>query len=116
MPGRPHFPGDGRQGRTPSRGADHAAAAAFCNAVAERVIRTLRQECLDHVLIVVERHLQAVLQEYVAFYNTERPHRSLALEPPLLGGTARLAPPGPLGRVVARPVLGGLHHAYQRAA
>ncbi len=86
------------------------------NAIAERVVRTLRKDCLDHVLIVDERHLQAVLQEYVAFYNTERPHRSLALEPPLLGGTARPAPPGPLGRVVARPVLGGLHHAYQRAA
>jgi transposase InsO family protein len=86
------------------------------NAIAERVVRTLRNDCLDHVLIVDERHVQAVLQEYVAFYNTERPHRSLALEPPLLGGTARPAPPGLLGRVVARPVLGGLHHVYQRAA
>jgi transposase InsO family protein len=86
------------------------------NALAEQVIRTLRQECLDHVLILSERHLQAVLEEYVAFSNTERPHRSLALEPPLLGGTAWPAPPGPLGRVVARPVLGGLQNAYQRAA
>jgi putative transposase len=86
------------------------------NAVAERVVRTLRQECLDHVLILNERHLQAVLAEYVDFYNTERPHRSLALEPPLLRATARPAPPGPPGRVVARPVLGGLHHVYQRAA
>jgi transposase InsO family protein len=86
------------------------------NAVAERVIRTLRKECLDHVLILNERHLEAVLQEYVAFYNTERPHRSLALEPPLLRGKARSAPSGPPGRVVARPVLGGLHHVYQRAA
>jgi putative transposase len=86
------------------------------NALAERVIRTLRQECLDHVLILNERHLQAVLEEFVAFYNTERPHRGLALEPPLLCGTARPAPPGPPGRVVARPILGGLHHVYQRAA
>jgi transposase InsO family protein len=86
------------------------------NAIAERVIRTLRRECLDHVLILNERHLQAVLEEYVDFYNTERPHRGLALEPPLLRGTARPAPPGPPGRVVARPVLGGLHHVYRRAA
>jgi len=86
------------------------------NAIAERVIRTLRQECLDHVLILNERHLQAVLAEYVAFYNTERPHRALALEPPLLRRRARPAAPGPPGRVVARPVLGGLHHVYRRAA
>jgi transposase InsO family protein len=86
------------------------------NALAERVIRTLRQECLDHVLILNQRHLQAVLQEYVAYYNGERPHRSLALEAPLLRGTARPAPPGSPGRVVARPVLGGLHHVYRRAA
>jgi transposase InsO family protein len=86
------------------------------NAVAERVIRTLRQECLDHVLVLDERHLQAVLQEYAAFYNTERPHRSLALEPPLLRDKVRPAPSGPPGRVIARPILGGLHHAYQRAA
>jgi transposase InsO family protein len=86
------------------------------NAVAERVIRTLRQECLDHVLIFGERHLQAVLQEYAEFYNTERPHRSLALQPPLLRGPVRPDPATPPGRVVARPVLGGLHHVYQRAA
>jgi transposase InsO family protein len=86
------------------------------NAIAERVIRTLRQECLDHVLILGERHLQAVLEEYVEFYNTERPHRGLALEPPLLRGAARPAATGPPGRVVARPVLGGLHHVYRRAA
>jgi transposase InsO family protein len=86
------------------------------NAVAERVIRTLRQECLDHVLILNERHLQAVLEEDVDFYNTERPHRALALEPPRLSGRTRLAAPGPPGRVVARPVLGGLHHVYRRAA
>ena len=86
------------------------------NAIAERVIRTLRQECLDHVLAFNERHLQRVLQEYAAFYNTERPHRGLGLVPPLPGAPALRAPTGPPGRVIARPVLGGLHHAYQRAA
>jgi transposase InsO family protein len=86
------------------------------NAVAERVIRTLRQECLDHVLVKNESHLDAVLQEYVAYYNTERPHRGLALEPPLRHGAVLPTPPGLPGRVVARPVLGGLHHVYQCAA
>jgi putative transposase len=86
------------------------------NAIAERVIRTLRQECLDHVLILNERHLQAVLQEYAEFYNTERPHRSLALQPPLLRGPARPDPAAGPGRVVAHPVLGGLHHVYRHAA
>src|SRR5262249_32894548 len=52
------------------------------NAIAERVIRTLRQECLDRVLILNAAHLQAVLQEFVGYYNTERPHRSLTLMPP----------------------------------
>jgi transposase InsO family protein len=86
------------------------------NAVAERVIRTLRQECLDHVLVLGEGHLQAVLQEYAEFYNTERPHLSLALQPPLLREPARPDLSTPPGRVVARPILGGLHHVYQHAA
>jgi putative transposase len=86
------------------------------NAIAERVIRTLRTECLDHVLVFDERHLQRVLQEYVAYYNTDRPHRSLGLRPPLPGAPPLRAPSGSPGRVVARPVLGGLHHVYHRAA
>ncbi len=53
------------------------------NAIAERVVRTLRNECLDHLLIRNERHLRTVLAEDVAFYNAERPHCSLAQEPPL---------------------------------
>jgi transposase InsO family protein len=83
------------------------------NAVAERVIRTLRQECLDHVLVLGERHLERVLAEYVHYYNTDRPHRSLRLTPPL---PAARDPCTPSGTVIARPVLGGLHHAYGRAA
>ncbi len=82
------------------------------NAVAERVVRTLRNDCLDHVLILNERHLRSVLAEYAAYYNWDRPHRSLALEPPLLMGCS----PATRGEVQSRPVLGGLHHVYQRAA
>jgi transposase InsO family protein len=86
------------------------------NAIAERVIRTLRQECLDHVLIVNERHLERVLAEYLRYYNTDRPHRSLDLAPPLPSVRASAAPGAAAGRVISRPVLGGLHHTYARAA
>jgi putative transposase len=52
------------------------------NAIAERFIGTLRRECLDHLLIAGPRHLAAVLREYLAHYNTHRPHRSLDQNPP----------------------------------
>jgi transposase InsO family protein len=52
------------------------------NAIAERVIGTLRRECLDHLIIINERHLQSVLREYVAYYNSGRSHRTLDLETP----------------------------------
>jgi putative transposase len=52
------------------------------NAIAERFIGTLRRECLDHLLITGPRHLTLVLQEYIAHYNTHRPHRSLHQQPP----------------------------------
>jgi len=52
------------------------------NAFAERWVRTVRQECLDWMLIWGRRHLEGVLDEYVRHYNEERPHRSLALRPP----------------------------------
>jgi len=80
------------------------------NSIAERFVRTLRQECLDHIIIVNDRHLVRVLQEFVEYYNQHRPHRSLHLDAPQ-----------PLtvvseGSVVTRSVLGGLHHVYGRAA
>src|SRR5436305_3847661 len=53
------------------------------NAVAERVIGTLRREYLDHVIILDEQHLRSVLGEFVQYYNQERPHRTLRLETPL---------------------------------
>src|SRR5262245_8166228 len=80
------------------------------NAVAERVIGTLRRECLDHMVILNESHLRAVLAEFVRYSNLERPHRTLRLETPLPVTRPTT------GRVGARPVLGGLHHSYERAA
>ena len=80
------------------------------NSIAERLIGTLRRECLDHLIVWNERHLRRVLQEYARFYNEDRPHRALDLEPP--NG------PKPVGSgpIIAEPVLGGLHHVYRRAA
>jgi putative transposase len=82
------------------------------NAIAERVIRTLRNDCLDHVLILNEQHLRVVLGAYVAYYNADQPHRSLALAPP----TPASRDPTAAGAITSRPVLGGLHHAYRLAA
>jgi putative transposase len=80
------------------------------NAVAERMVGTFRRECLDHVVIVNEYHLHALLEEFTTYYNRQRPHRSLRLEPPV--PTAR----PPTGTIRSRPVLGGLHHVYDRVA
>jgi transposase InsO family protein len=80
------------------------------NAVAERLVGTLRRECLDHLIVVNERHLRTILTEFVRFYNQERPHRTLRLETPV--PVVR----SPAGAVCARPVLGGLHHVYDRTA
>ncbi len=78
--------------------------------MAERLVRTIRTECLDHLIVIDERHLRAVLAEFVHYYNHDRPHRSLGLESPLPSSVQAR------GRVVSRPVLGGLHHVYARAA
>jgi transposase InsO family protein len=80
------------------------------NAIAERVIGTLRREGLDHLLVLNEHHLRAVLAEFVAYYNRDRPHRALRSEPP------RPASRSPTGPSRVRRVLGGLHHVYERAA
>src|SRR5262249_12063490 len=80
------------------------------NSIAERVVRTLRRECLDHILALSERHVRAVLTEFVTYYNQDRPHRSLGVE-------SQVPSRRPVdGKVVARPILGGLHHVYERAA
>ena len=54
--------------------------APLANSVAERVVRTVRQECLDHVIVLNERHLAALLTEFVRYYNRDRPHRALELK------------------------------------
>ena len=80
------------------------------NAVIERFLGTLRRECLDHLIVLNEQHLRSVLGEFVQYYNLERPHRALRLQTPVPALRAVE------GSVRSRPVLGGLHHVYERAA
>jgi putative transposase len=82
------------------------------NPFTERVIGSIRRECLDHVIILSEAHLCCVLRAYLAYYNTARPHQSLANNSPQPRDVQRPA----LGRVVAIPQVGGLHHRYTRVA
>jgi len=84
------------------------------NAVAERVIGTLRRECLDRVIVLNELRLRRVLREYIEHYNSMRPHRTLALDSP--EGRRPQEPPEPSGRLRRRKVLGGLHSEYEWAA
>ena len=85
------------------------------NSYCERVIRTLRRECLDNVIIADERHAERVLREYVRYYHG-RPHRGLHTQAPL--GARWLPPvrPTPASAVRGVSVLGGLHHEYTVAA
>jgi hypothetical protein len=76
--------------------------------------RSARTERLDHLFIADERHLQRVLDEYVAYFNAWRSHRGLGQRAPC--GSASMAQSNPTGRIIGRPVLGGLHHVYQHAA
>jgi transposase InsO family protein len=78
------------------------------NGYAERLIGSIRRECLDHVIVFGERHLRHVLHSYAQYYNGARTHLSLAKDSPL---------PRPVqgdGSILPLPILGGLHHHYVR--
>lgn len=88
------------------------------NAFCDRLIGTIRRDCLDFVIPLNERHVRSVLSEWVVHYNRGRPHASLGPgipDPPhdrlALLATGHLIRNG--HRVVAEPVLGGLHHEYR---
>ena len=78
------------------------------NAYVERLIGSIRRECLDHMIVFGEAHLRQILSGYAAHYNVSRTHRSLNKDAPLHRVIERL------GAVVSRPLLGGLHHQYCR--
>jgi len=82
------------------------------NPFAERVIGSIRRDCLDHFVVFNERHLRRLLRAYLLYYNTVRPHQSLGCNSP----KPREVQPPARGRIVGISRLGGLHHCYQRAA
>jgi transposase InsO family protein len=82
------------------------------NAFAERVIGSIRRECLNHVVILNEKHLRRILAGYINYYNATRTHLSLNKDAPK-GRVVQL--PGK-GKVVELPRVGGLHHEYTRMA
>jgi putative transposase len=85
------------------------------NAVCERFIGSVRRECLDHVIILSERHLRRLVREYVDYFNHVRPHQGIGRIPDPLNAD-RINESRTDQPVIAVPVLGGLHHDYRRAA
>ncbi|MCP4290650.1 MAG: transposase [bacterium] len=84
----------------------------WLNGFCERIIGPKRRECLDHVIILNERHLRQVLKKYFGYYHESRTHLGLEKDAPEPRG---IHPPD-LGPVTSEPVLGGLHHHYYRQA
>ena len=80
------------------------------NAFARRVIGSIRRECTDRIIPMGGKHLLRTVGEYVAYYNEYRPHQALEGNSPVVRCVKRK------GEVIAKPVLGGLHHEYSRAA
>ena len=78
----------------------------------ERIIGSIRRECLEHVIVLNERHLRRILFSYFAYYHESRAHLSLDRNSPIL----REIEPPERGKVIAIPQVGGLHHLYRRAA
>jgi putative transposase len=82
------------------------------NANCERLMGSIRREVLDHFLIFNEQHLKQALKEFVEYYNFWRPHQGIGQAIPIKAAS----PTNSSGKIVAFPVLGGLHHHYQRVA
>jgi len=85
------------------------------NAICERFLRSVRQECLDHLLILQETQLQRVLNTYVGYFNRARPHQGIRQQIPEQHSSGpSIQDAG--NKVIALPVMGGLHHDYHWAA
>jgi len=85
------------------------------NAICERFLRSVRQECLDHLMILHEKQLQRMLNQYVAYFNLARPHQGIRQQLPEPNRSS-LSSHHARDKVIAVPILGGLHHDYQRVA
>jgi transposase InsO family protein len=85
-----------------------ATASPWQNGFAERLIGSIRRECLDHIIVLGEAHLRRILKSYARYYNETRTHLALDKDAPLSRTVKRA------GRILCRPVLGGLHHEYVR--
>ncbi len=82
------------------------------NPFVERLIGSIRRECLDHVIVLGQKHLRRVLGEYFRYYHRPRTHLSLEKDCP----EPRAVQPHEMGKVVEFPEVGGLHHRYERRA
>jgi len=78
------------------------------NGYAERLIGSIRRECIDHIIVLGERHLRHVLHSYMDYYNEVRTHLSLNKDAPVSRSVQRA------GHILCRSILGGLHHQYVR--
>ena len=85
-----------------------APASALGNGFAERLIASIRRECVDHIIVLGEAHLRRILRSYARYYNEIRTHRSLHKDAPVSRAIQRI------GIVKSHAVLGGLHHHYVR--
>ena len=85
------------------------------NAICERFLRSVRQECLDHLFILQEKQLQRVLNAYVSYFNQARPHQGIGQQIPDSSGSSRATAQAGT-KVVAVPVLAGLHQDYRKVA
>lgn len=81
------------------------------NTICERFLESVRRECLDHILVFGEQHLYRVVREYVEYFNSARPHQGIEQKIPE-GNLSKKT----TGKIIAFPVLNGLHHNYKRAA
>ena len=85
-----------------------APASSWQNGFAERLIWSIRRECVDHIVVLGEAHLRRILRAYAGYYNDIRTHRSLDKDAPVS------RPVQQTGIIGSRPILGGLHHHYVR--
>jgi transposase InsO family protein len=85
-----------------------APASPWQNGFAERLIGSIRRECLDHVIVLDEAHLRRILRSYARYYNNIRTHRSLDKDAPVSRPVRRT------GGITSFSILGGLHHRYAR--